>query len=99
MVQIQLVSEQQDTFSEKNMEKETNQLVSDLDCNDSSGPHCPLEVHPEIEETHIDNPKKSEEFHNIPSSDRGNFGDSLTEYERKIVFKLGPSKPQGPFHI
>ncbi|KAG5889334.1 hypothetical protein JTB14_012605 [Gonioctena quinquepunctata] len=54
-------------------------------------------VHPEIEETHIDDPKNSEEFHNIPSSDKGNFGDSLTEYERKIVFILGPSKPQGPF--
>nr|CAI5850761.1 unnamed protein product [Callosobruchus analis] len=34
---------------------------------------------------------------NIISSDRGNFGDNLTECERKIIFKLGPFKPQGPF--
>nr|CAI5843870.1 unnamed protein product [Callosobruchus analis] len=34
---------------------------------------------------------------NIISSDRGNFGDNLTECEPKIIFKLGPFKPQGPF--
>nr|CAI5831747.1 unnamed protein product [Callosobruchus analis] len=34
---------------------------------------------------------------NRGTSDRGNFGDNLSECERKIIFKLGPFKPQGPF--
>ena len=46
---------------------------------------------------HNEDSEKYEESNNISSSDRGNFGDSLTEYERKIIFKLGPFKPQGPF--
>lgn len=36
----------------------------------------------EIEETRIDDPKKSEEFHNLLSSDKGNVGGNLTKYEQ-----------------
>ncbi|CAK1599564.1 unnamed protein product [Parnassius mnemosyne] len=81
----------------KQKREEQPASVSDLDCNDSSEAHSPLDVHPELEETQVDDSKKSKEFYNIISADRGNFGDSPTECERKIIFNLGPFKPQGPF--
>ncbi|XP_026471498.1 zinc finger MYM-type protein 1-like [Ctenocephalides felis] len=51
---------------------------------------------PKIEENQIDDSEMSEDSI-IFSSDRGSFGDNLTEFERKTIFKLGPFKPQGPF--
>ncbi|CAH1994168.1 unnamed protein product [Acanthoscelides obtectus] len=85
--------------------------VSDLDWKDSSEArsssnihseieesqaHTSSDVHPEIEEHQVNDSDIFEDC-NIISSDRGNFGDNLSECERKIIFKLGPFKPQGPF--
>ncbi|CAH1980142.1 unnamed protein product [Acanthoscelides obtectus] len=85
--------------------------VSDLDWKDSSEArsssnihseieesqaHTSSDVHPEIEEHQVNDSDIFEDC-NIISSDRGNFGDHLSECERKIIFKLGPFKPQGPF--
>nr|CAI5837099.1 unnamed protein product [Callosobruchus analis] len=85
--------------------------VSDLDWKDSSEScssshihpeieesqaHTLSDVHPEIEEPQVNDSDISADC-NIISSDRGNFGDNLTECERKIIFKLGPFKPQRPF--
>nr|CAH7749995.1 unnamed protein product [Callosobruchus chinensis] len=85
--------------------------VSDLDWKDSSEAcssshiypeieesqaHTLSDVHPEIEEVNDSDIRVSADC-NIISFDRGNFGDNLTECERKIIFKLGPFKPQGPF--
>ncbi|PRD25846.1 UNVERIFIED_CONTAM: hypothetical protein NCL1_39723 [Trichonephila clavipes] len=66
-----------------------------LKCNEKS-----FEAHGLSESTEVEYNKYSkecEESINISSSDRVNFGDILTESERKIIFKLGLFKPQGPF--
>ncbi|KOB68474.1 Uncharacterized protein OBRU01_18312 [Operophtera brumata] len=66
---------------------------------EESQAHTLSDVHPEIEEPQVNDSDISADNAdcNIISSDRGNFGDNLTECERKIIFKLGPFKPQGPF--
>ncbi|XP_013188693.2 zinc finger MYM-type protein 5-like [Amyelois transitella] len=63
---------------------------------EESQAHTSSDVHPEIEEHQVNDSDIFEDC-NIISSDRGNFGDNLSECERKIIFKLGPFKPQGPF--
>nr|CAI5866517.1 unnamed protein product [Callosobruchus analis] len=73
--------------------------VSDLDWKDSSEACSSSHIHPEIEESQahtldvhleIEEPQVNDSDIsadcNIISSDGGNFGDNLTECERKIVF-------------
>ncbi|KAL4712073.1 hypothetical protein ACJJTC_005309 [Scirpophaga incertulas] len=66
---------------------------------EESQAHTLSDVHPESEKPQVNDSDISADNAdcNIISSDRGNFGDNLTECERKIIFKLGPFKPQGPF--
>ncbi|GFU75426.1 uncharacterized protein TNCV_2861421 [Trichonephila clavipes] len=58
------------------------------------------EAHGLSESTGVEYNKYSKEWEesiNVPSSNRGNFGDILTESERKIFFKLGLFEPQKRF--
>lgn len=63
---------------------------------EESQAHTSSDVHPEIEDFQVNDSDIFEDC-NIISSDRGNFDDNSSECERKLIFKLGPFKPQGPF--